>query len=85
MCTYPDNVARHAQRVKLCNGATCHVEHGINQMPFKTVYAATHGQQSHGKNGHLTLCNVVQHETRCRALQHIPDSCAVWLTHHVAP
>ena len=36
-----------AQTVKICDGVICHVEHGNHQMPFKTVYAATHGQQSH--------------------------------------
>ncbi len=46
MCNYLDNVARPAQRVKVCNGETCHVEHSTDQKPFKTVYAATHGQQS---------------------------------------
>ncbi len=49
MGTYLDNVARPTQTVKVCNGAICHVEHGNNQMPFKAVYAATHGQQSHEK------------------------------------
>ena len=49
MGTYLDDVARPTQTVKACNGAICHVEHGKNQMPFKAVYAATHGQQSHEK------------------------------------
>ena len=37
MCTHLDDVARHAQRVKLCNGATSHVEHGIDNMLTKSV------------------------------------------------
>ncbi len=58
MGTYLDNAARPTQTVKACNGAIYDVEHGIKQMPFKTVYAARHGQQSHEK--------FVMHTYSCR-------------------
>ena len=84
--TYSDKVARPTQTVKVCDVAICHVEHGNNQMPdaFNTVYATTHGQQSHKKVVMHTLCtrcNAVQQEARCIYL----TDCAVWPTHHVEP